>query len=378
MKVALVTALLSPAAGGLASSVPSLARGLTRKGVDTHVVGVEDPEDPGAGSRWGQNVHSHVQPLRTPFRYAPDIGTTLASLRPDVVDVQGIWTYPSLANLRHHIGFGTPYVITPRGMLDPWARDHSRWKKALVRHLFEDQHLAKAFCLRATATMEAEHLRSFGLRNPIAVVPNSVSIPPLQGGSNPRPGMRRLLFLSRIHPKKGLPYLLRAWAAVEDARPDWELIIAGPDELNHTKEMQLYARKLNVSRVRWLGPIHGEAKSSLYAGADIFILPTHAENFGLVVAEALSHGVPAITTRNAPWSGLREYGCGWWIDLNDQTLRATLLQATELPRRALGEMGRKGRAWMEKDFGEEKLASNMLEVYSWVVKGDNLPSFVLT
>jgi len=365
-KISLVSSCLSPAAGGLAASVPHLAHALARAGTENvQVVGIEDPNDLDAAKAWGPQVYSHKPVGPRAFGYAPGMERTLARLSPDVIDVQGLWTYPSLANLGHHRRHGTPYLVTPRGMLDPWARDRSWWKKRAVRLLFEDAHLAGAACLRATAEMEAEHFRSFGLSNPIAIVPNGVDIPaPRQHGAQGE--RRRALFLSRIHPKKGLPHLLRAWAAVEARMPDWELVIAGPDEVGHTAEMKALAKQLGLERVAWRAAVNGEAKSTLYRSAELFVLPTHAENFGLVVAEALAHGVPVLTTRNAPWDGLETHGCGWWIPLDQDRLRETLQAATTLPRGQLNAMGARGRGWMERDFGWDEVAGKMLEVYEWV------------
>jgi len=278
LKIAFATSTLSSKAGGLSASVPDLVHCLARIGAgNVHVVGIIDPADPGAAAGWGPRVHAHRATGPQAFGYASDMTNTLSGLALDVIDVQGLWTYPSLANLRHHRRHGTPYVVTPRGMLDPWARARSVWKKRAVRFWFEDAHLAGAACLRATAEMEAEHFRSFGLTNPIAIVPNGVEIPDLRDLPRDRGARRRALFLSRIHPKKGLPYLLKAWAAIEAQRPDWELVIAGPDEVGHTAEMQALARRLGLTRVIWHDAVRGAEKSALYRSADLFVLPTHAE-----------------------------------------------------------------------------------------------------
>ena len=376
MRIPLVTSTLSPAAGGLAVSVPALARGLAQLGAEVHVVGLLDSAAPEAAQTWGPTVQAHQPYPPRAFGYAPGIAASLDRIAPTVMSVHGLWTYPSLASLRHHKRTGTPYVINPHGMLDPWARNRSAWKKRLVRLWFEDEHLRQATCLRATADMEAEHFRSFGLKNPIAIVPNGVETPPLVRLMRSPGTPRRILFLSRIHPKKGLPLLLRAWAKQAPAYPDWELIIAGPDEVGHTAEMQRLAARLGVQRLTWSGAVEGEAKSALYRSADLFVLPTHAENFGLVVAEALAHGVPVITSRNAPWEGLNIHRCGWWISLEEPVLAQTLATAMSRPASELEAMGARGHRWMESEFGWEKVAEQMLEVYRWVGNGGCLPSCV--
>lgn len=376
-KLALLTTTVSPAAGGLAASIPPLAFRLDQSGrFETHVIGTVDPKAPEAAAAWGPRVHAHkVLGIRA-FKFAPSLSTSLQTLAPDVVDVQGLWTYPSLANLRHHRYGGCPYVITPRGMLDPWALDRSRLKKRLVRTLFEDSHLHCATCLRATAEMEATHFRDFNLHNPIAIIPNGVDVPPLVRSKRKTGGPCRLLFLSRLHPKKGLPFLLRAWAAIAQQRQDWELIIAGPDEVGHEAEMRALETRLAAPRIRWIGAVDGPTKTALYRSADLFVLPTHTENFGLVIAEALAAGVPAIVTKGAPWAGLKAERCGWFINHGVEPLRSTLLEATALPPEERREMGQRGRAWMERDFGWEGIGERMIDLYEWVLGRQTRPSFV--
>ncbi|TCP39299.1 glycosyltransferase [Rhodovulum marinum] len=377
IRIGLLAGTLSARAGGLSSSVPNLAHRLGASGAaEVEVLGGEDPSDPQAAAAWAEAVFAARIYGPKSFVFAPSLARRLRTLAPDVTDVQGLWTYASLANLRYHRAIGTPYVVTPRGMLDPWARDRSAFKKRLVRLWFEDAHLRTAACLRATADMEAEHFRSYGLTNPIAVVPNGVEIPDLAPRVPLADGRRRLLFLSRVHPKKGLPILLHAWAALEVQRPDWDLHIAGPDEVNHTAELKALASELGLRRVVWHGAVHGADKAALYRSADLLVLPTYAENFGLVVAEALAQEVPVITTRNAPWSGLESNECGWWIDLSEETLRETLLASTALSPHALHRMGERGRHWVSRDFGLDQVALKMLEVYRWVVAGGTPPDMV--
>jgi len=421
-RVLLLTSRLSPAAGGLAVSVPGLAHSIDPlPDMEMHVFGTLDPGNPAAAQGWGPRVQGFDVTGPQAGQYAPGMAPAIAALAPDIVDVQGIWTYPSLANLRHARRTGTPYLVTPRGMLDPWARRNSAWKKKIAGTLFEQAHLKGACALRATAEMEAQYFRDMGLTNPIAVVPNGLTLPDAgtlfeqahlkgacalrataemeaqhfrdMGMTNPIAvvpngltlpdlaprsdrDLRSILFLSRIHPKKGVDFLLQAWATLQAEFPDWEIVIAGIDENGHEADLKALARKLGLSRVRFVGEAHGDAKQKLYRDADLFVLPTHAENFGLVVAEALAQETPVITTRNAPWQGLESEACGWWIDLDQGLLTDTLRQALSRPAQDLAAMGRRGRAWVQRDFAMAQVAEKMREVYLWAARRGARPEYV--
>lgn len=352
-----------------------MAHGLSRfDDLRIDVLGTLDPYMPNAWRNWGPSVRAEKVIGPSALQFAPAMQRYLSQLNPDVIDVQGLWTYPSLANLIHHKRHGTPYVVTPRGMLDPWARRNSSWKKSLVSKLFETQHLYNAKCLRATAEMEAENFRAMGLKNPIAIVPNGVELDDLRPRQAGR--LRRVLFLSRIHPKKGIAYLLRAWAQLEKRHRDWELVIAGFDEGGHEADMKRLADQLGLARVIFPGPVFGEDKRRLYRNADLFVLPTHAENFGLVIAEALSQEVPVITTRNAPWAGLESERCGWWIPLDQGALTLAMAEALACSQSDLQKMGRRGREWMLRDFGWQGVVERLREVYHWVAHGGVRPSVV--
>ena len=362
--VALLTARMSSNAGGLSVAVQELAHGLDDfSDIETHVLGTQDPFDSSVATSWGPQVQGFTVFGPASLQWAPAMALALDRLAPDIIDVQGLWTWTSRISLKHWRCHRKPYVISPHGMLDPWARRNSAWKKSLFAAFVETEHLTNARCLRATAEMEACHFREMHLRAPIAIVPNAVSISVLQ----PRPVRQRMqaLFLSRIHPKKGLDLLLKAWAKVEDEHPEWDLVIAGIDENGHETELKKQAERLSLDRVTFFGPVHGAAKEALYRRSDLFILPTHAENFGLVIAEALAQEVPVITTTNAPWSGLVDKRCGWWIPLNPKQLASTMAHAMTLPREELQAMGARGRVWIEADFSPEQVSAKMREVYLW-------------
>jgi glycosyltransferase involved in cell wall biosynthesis len=232
--------------------------------------------------------------------------------------------------------------------------------------------LHAASCFHATAESEYEDIRRLGFMQPVCILPNGIDVPPLAVRS--MSGRRHLLFLGRIHPKKGLDILLRAWQAVERQFPDWDLHIAGPDNGGHLAEMQALAVQLRLARVNFLGPLYGEEKLCAYREAGMFVLPTHSENFGLTVAEALAAGTPAIVTKGAPWGGLVKEGAGWWINIGVDPLVACLEQALATPPEHLAEMGRAGREWMLRDYSWEPIGAQLSTVYRWLLEGGEAPS----
>ncbi len=364
LKVALLTGKMSPAAGGLGVSVPGLAFGVDAfDDIDMHVFGTQDPNDPMAARNWGPRVTSFRATKPVALQRAPAMAKALADLQPDLVDVQGLWTWASKVSLDHFKRTQTPYIVTPRGMLDPWARRNSAWKKRLFAAFAENAHLRAARCLRATSELEASHFRDIGLINPIAIVANGIDLPDL--AEREIQPLRTLLFISRIHPKKGLSFLLNSWEAVYQDYPDWQLIIAGIDEGGHEAELKRMANDKHLKRIHFVGAVHGAQKQKLYRNADVFILPSHGENFGLVIAEALAQETPVITTTNTPWSGLKTHACGWSIELEQTKLNDTLRHALMQKPAALQIMGKRGRKWVRDDFSAEQVSVKMREIYLW-------------
>jgi glycosyltransferase involved in cell wall biosynthesis len=250
------------------------------------------------------------------------------------------------------------------------------WKKKIAWALYEKRDLdsVRVFC--ATSVQEATSIRKCGFRQPVAVVPNGVFLPSQEPRRSRRPDRRTALFLSRIHPKKGLLSLVEAWKTV---RPTgWRVIVAGPDEEGHRNTVEEAVKAADLWDVfEFVGPVKDETKGLLYREADVFILPTMSENFGVVVAEALAHGVPVITTTGAPWSGLREHGCGWCVRPDAGELAIAIREATGRSDSEREAMGERGRVWMEQDYSWSSVAKRMLSVYEWILGGGKAPDCVI-
>lgn len=265
---------------------------------------------------------------------------------------------------------GIPRIVTPRGMLSPWALRHKRWKKRIAWATFARRDLVQAKVLHATSQLELNELRAIGVRQPIAMIPNGVDSAHLVYSARHHPTRPYVLFLSRVHRKKGVQELLDVWASLSPA--NWDLVIAGPDEEGILTRARLPAD------VRYVGPVDGEDKQRLMQQASLFILPTYSENFGVVVAESLMAGVPVITTHGAPWECLQSERCGWWISMQPDLLRDTLATAMGTPPDELRAMGLRGRAYVNQQFSWPEIARQMIEVYEWVLGGGPPPACVVT
>lgn len=367
--------------GGPSRSVTALCTHLARQGAAVELAAYRaDPAAPPPVLPADDRVGVHFAPPEPGWRPFVGSGTSLgaviasAAQRGAVVHDHGLWLPSNHASVQTAQRLGLPYVVSTRGMLTQWALDQGRLKKKLAWALYQHRDLAAARMLHATADEEVEDIRRAGLRNPVVVLPNGVEVPD-EARTAPSDGLRRALFVSRVHPKKGLLNLVEAWAEV---RPEgWEMVIAGPDEDGHRAEVEAHARQHGVEALRWVGEVDDDAKWDLYRSADLFVLPTFSENFGIVVAEALAVGVPAITTTGAPWSVLNERGCGWWIDIGVEPLAAALREAVALGDEDRLAMGVRGRTYVEADLSWERVATEMLAAYRWLRGEGERPAAVV-
>jgi len=271
-------------------------------------------------------------------------------------------------------------VHSPRGALSAWAMQHGSAAKRLFWPLLQLPALRQVDCFHATSQAEYADIRRLGFRQPVAVIPNGIDVPPLPEGG--RGNERTLLFLGRMHPVKGLDTLLLAWKAVQDRFPSWRLVIVGDDDsyngtsgyLAATREL---AARLDLERISFPGSLFGVYKQQAYRDADLYVLPTRSENFGMTVAEALAMGTPAIVSRGAPWSGLAERGAGWWIDIGLEPLIECLTEALSRSPDELAIMGDRGRTWMQEAFAWRAVAAKMSDTYAWLCdKSREVPSCV--
>ena len=303
-------------------------------------------------------------------RYCARVGqhsaspSLLAGLGPavrwaEVVHLQAVYSFPTLPTLLACRLLGRPLVWSPRGALQRWtgttrARAKAVWEQA--SRLVAPARLR----LHVTSEDEAEASQRRLPNVRTQVIPNGMDVP-AQVEHVPGDGVLRLLFLGRLHPIKALENLLDACQLLDQRGVVWQLTVAGTGEPAYQERLCERARQAGLAgRVRWAGQVSDAAKPGLFAETDVLVLPSHTENFGMVVAEALGHAVPVIASRGTPWARLEEIGCGLWTDNSAAALAAAVDRLRRMPRR---EMGARGRAWIAREFGWDSVARSMLALY---------------
>lgn len=376
-------------------SVTGLARSLASAGVNVTLASLNYQEHGGkveAGdakvvsvvpSQWGKRLRG----------WSPAFAAALEAVARNglhVVHNHGLWMYPGVYARRLAQKHGIPLVIAPRGMLDDWSRDYNARRKALALAFYERANLDAAALFHATSELEAQAIRRAGWRQPIAVVPNALAVTTSGAGSIARDvlesrlpelkGRRWLLYMGRLHPKKGLSMLLHAWSKVAAGASDWHLVIAGPDLTGHGAELQslTQAQPALGGSVTLAGMLEGQEKDCALHNADLFVLPTLSENFGMVVLEALAAGVPVVTTTAAPWHDLITYDCGWWVEPTQAALEQALMTACLAQAVDLKAMGLRGRRMATQKYSWDAAARSMADVYHWLDAGGPAPACVTT
>lgn len=336
-----------------------------------------------------EEVHISSKIDKNRLKNLDSIGDAKYGITPGLLKYRGevIQTY----DLIHQHGVWLPYsaftasiakkkriIINPHGLLEEEKFQISYKKKKMAYFLFEKRNLERVSCFVACSDQEAEGLRSFGVTQPIAIIPNGVKedlqineysktyIESFKKQYQIDEHQQILLFLSRIHPFKGLELFIRTLS--ESEFDNWVLVIAGIDENGHTEELKEIVKKLNLERkVIFIGPVFGKQKITVLDAADCFILPSINENFGIVVGEALSRGIPVIATKRTPWKDLETYNCGWWVERSKEGFSRVLKEVSNTSTDELLEKGQRGKKLVEEKFTWPKVSEQYLSLYSWVL-----------
>jgi poly(glycerol-phosphate) alpha-glucosyltransferase len=422
MRIAFLSASLSRKSGGLFDANRRVAQELIKLGNCVNAFGISDDQSATDQLDWlpvGATVVRNYGPKL--LGYAPRLATLISDFSPDVLHSHGLWLGTSAIANSWGRKTGRPVILHPHGMLDPWALNNSAWKKRIAGWLFENSNLRRATCIRALCDSEAQSIRRFGLKNPIAIIPNGIDLPPVVGKEKIRTEVscadakdstldddcsqqkhgsrsRRLLYLGRIHPKKGLVNLLRAWSEIERGgvlapeketgiRIPWTLWIAGWDEVGHENDLKQLATELGIkwcdvrdgntnnesASVLFLGPQFKNDKLRCYESCDAFVLPSFSEGLPMVVLEAWAYGKPVLMTPhcNLPEGFAQESAIR--IETTVESIGdglSMLMKHSDHDRIA---MGNRGKELVCQKFTWPEVAKQVRDLSHWAIHGGAPP-----
>jgi glycosyltransferase involved in cell wall biosynthesis len=426
IKSAHLTASISRKAGGLFDAVSRLAQSQHRQDMDVKVFGLQDEFADSDLKAWNPVPVAAFKPAwPNLIGRSPQFLEALNEFAPDISHTHGLWLYPGIAAKNYSRKNNRPYLVSPHGMLDPWAMKNSRWKKQIAWHLFEREHLRGARCLRALCVSEADSIRQLQLKNDIAVIPNGIDLPEtedaetlkteklkfgkqkVESGNSPwknfvEPGRKALLYLGRIHPKKGLFNLLKAWA--ESQKPEarsqkpeeWVLAVAGWDQGGHETELKRLCAELQIrfadirvekaeSRkqkadfppsVIFLGSQFNEAKAACYRHCDAFVLPSFSEGLPMVVLEAWANSKPVIMTPECNLPEGFQAGAALKVEATEISLAAGLNELQRMTDTERMAMGSRGHDLVMERFTWSRVAQQLQSVQKWILGGGAKPGCI--
>ena len=387
MHVIMVIASVSRHAAGVGVSVRGLCERL-RKDCRISVLSVKDEF-----SELDRGAWEPLEPLLFDYHgprqigYAPKLKRAMQAMSCDLIHNHGLWMYPDLAARQAAQRADVPLVVSPHGMLDAWALHNSAWKKRLAGWLFTNRTLHHAACLHALCESEYHSIREYGLKNPVCVIPNGVDLP--SDAETPKPASnhgraddtrKTVLFMGRIHAKKGLENLVKAWGAVKSRRyPNngWRLVITGGDQLGHEDWLKRMVCDLALERdVLFTGLLQGRDKEAALTRADAFVLPSYSEGLPIAVLEAWAHHLPVVMTSQCNLPEGFAARAALEVRPEPQSIAEGLLRLfsmTPQERRAAGD---RGRALVESRFTWPAVAEQMMNVYRWLRRGGPQPDCV--
>ena len=398
MKIIQVVATINKDSDGVNHAVRGMSRGLTRGGdrVELHCL----DEIPVFAQGEPYAILNHVRkrfPIASIGR-SPKMEDALkhAAQDADIIHSNGLWMMPNIYPAWAIRRTKCKLVVQPHGTLSKWAMRRSWWKKLPLWWLWQKRVLDKAEMLVATCDKEYNEIRALGYKQPVAIVPIGMDLPigasrqlPLatehiEGASQqainselktPNSKLKKVVFFGRVHKVKAVDHLVKAWGQLQAGLPDWELVIAGPD-CGAKGDLEAIIAEEKIPRVRFVGEINGPAKYDFLTEADIYVLPSHTENFGVTVAEALACGTPTIASQGTPWEGLETEKCGKWVPIGVAPLVTALRELTSLTDEERAAMGQRGIEWIRRDFSWEGIGAKMKAAYAWLLGQGEKPNFV--
>ena len=373
MKILSFVSSIDLSSGGPSRSVPMLAKGLAELGVDITLMAIRSEN---------MNVHAlegttaRLKVLEPSFTRR-EIAQYLKDEKFHLIQIQSMWDWPYHKVMVEARKLGIPYIVTPRGMLEPWSLSQKKWKKKLAWWLYQRNDVQKSVCVFTTAKMEAEHVTNLGITTCKAVIPNGIETDSYPCKTSVDVVKKQVLFLSRVHVKKGIEVLFEVWKQIHPDYEDWQLLVIGNGEAEYIHSLENRVECLGLKEsIKILPPVFGNDKIQIYQESALFCLPSYSENFGMAIAEAMSCGTPVITTTNCPWNILNDTKTGWCIDLNVDNLERALREALSMNPTELYDMGQKASKLIYENFDYRNVTRKTLKLYEWLLNGGEKPEFV--
>lgn len=389
MKIGIITPSVSRGAGGIVEIVRSYAQTINKiNNVEMSVFGLEDEYTKNDIKDW-QPLHPKVFSTFGPksFGFAPGMIQSLKKSDMEICHLHILWKYTSIALLRWWQKKRKPYLISTHGLLETWALNNSKLRKQVAASLYERACLEQSSCIHAYTELEYNSIRKYGLKNPVCIIPSGIDLPykDYTCTSPPwkdvvEPGKKVLLYLGRIHPKKGLVPLVEAWGKVVKDNPatDWNLVIAGWDQYDHEALLKQMVKTAGLEKsVHFIGPQFSEHKEHAYYHADAFTLPSFSEGMPMVVLEAWSYMLPILMTPECHFPQGYSTGSAIYIEPTAESVATGLQTLFNMREKDLKQMGENGRQLVEKNFTWERAAKDMHRVYKWLLGEGEIPENVI-
>ena len=392
MKIYHLLENLDDSYGGPAKSVPYLVKSLKELEIQGHMLSIKynDNELNEVIKRYDLKWLSFQYNFIKKFRYSKEFKNYLVKVikkeKNIILHTHNLWNYIPYISFKLAKKYNIPYILSTRGALYPWSLTQNSLQKKIAWKLFQKKILNKSSCVHATNISELNVLRSLGVSSPIALIPNGINFDEFKILNNEKlskvnlglkENKKYILFLSRVHPKKGLEYLIYSWIEISKKYLNWDLLIVGPvNDYKYYNDLQNKLSKYNLSeRVHFTGMLRGEKRIDCYSASSLFVLPSHKENFGIAIAEAMAARLPVITTKGTPWEEIEKYDAGWRVELNLQNINTALIKALSCSEEQLKKKGLNGFELIQK-YDWKYQSIKMKEVYKWVIGNEKKPEFV--